>query len=40
MNDKKVAGGKLNLIMLDKNLNGFKTNKFDSKNLPKAFKLN
>ena len=40
MNDKKVIGGKLNLIMLDKNLNGFKTNKFDSKNLPKAFKLN
>lgn len=40
MNDKKVTGGKLNLIMLDKNLNGFKTNKFDSKNLPKAFKLN
>ena len=23
-NDKKVTGGKLNLIMLDKNLNGFK----------------
>lgn len=40
MNDKKVTGGKLNLIMLDKNLHGFKTNKFDSKNLPKAFKLN
>ena len=40
MNDKKVIGGKLNLIMLDENLNGFKTNKFDSKNLPKAFKLN
>jgi len=40
MNDKKVTQGKLNLIMLDKNLNGFKTNKFDSKNLPKAFKLN
>ena len=40
MNDKKVIGGKLNLIMLDKNLNGFKTNKFDSKNFPKAFKLN
>ncbi len=40
MNDKKVTGGKLNLILLDKNLNGFKTNKFDSKNLPKAFKLN
>ena len=40
MNDKKVTGGKLNLIMLDENLNGFKTNKFDSKNLPKAFKLN
>ena len=40
MNDKKVTRGKLNLIMLDKNLNGFKTNKFDSKNLPKAFKLN
>ena len=40
MNDKKVTAGKLNLIMLDRNLNGFKTNKFDSKNLPKAFKLN
>ena len=40
MNDKKVIGGELNLIMLDKNLNGFKTNKFDSKNFPKAFKLN
>jgi 3-dehydroquinate synthase len=40
MNDKKVTGGKLNLIMLDENLNGFKTNKFDLKNLPKAFKLN
>ena len=40
MNDKIVTGGKLNLIMLDKNLNGFKTNKLDSKNLPKAFKLN
>lgn len=40
MNDKKVTAGKLNLILLDKNLNGFKTNKFDSKNLPKAFKLN
>ena len=40
MNDKKVTGGKLNLIMLDKNLHGFKTNKFDSKNLSKAFKLN
>ena len=40
MNDKKVTGGKLNLILLDKNLIGFKTNKFDSKNLPKAFKLN
>ena len=40
MNDKKVTGGKLNLIMLDKNLKGFKTNRFDTKNLPKAFKLN
>ena len=40
MNDKKVTGGKLNLIMLDRNLNAFKTKKFDSKNLSKAFKLN
>ena len=37
MNDKKVADGKLNLIMIDKNYKAFKTNKFKTTNIKKAF---
>jgi 3-dehydroquinate synthase len=37
MNDKKVADGKLNLIMIDKNYKAFKTNKFKTDNIKKAF---
>ena len=37
MNDKKVADGKLNLIMIDKNYKAFKTNKFKITNIKKAF---
>ena len=39
MNDKKVADGKLNLIMIDKNYKAFKTNKFKTTNIKKAFNL-
>lgn len=38
-NDKKISGGKLNLILLDRNLEGYKTNKFNKLNLSKAFRL-
>ena len=38
MNDKKVSKGKLNLILLDKVGNAFKTNQFNNLNLSKAFK--
>ena len=37
MNDKKVADGKLNLIMINKNYKAFKTNKFQENNIKKAF---
>jgi len=37
MNDKKVADGKLNLIMIDNNYKAFKTNKFKTTNIKKAF---
>ena len=37
MNDKKVAKGKLNLILLNKIGSAFKTNKFKNLNLSKAF---
>ena len=39
MNDKKIADGKLNLIMIDENYKAFKTDKFDLKNVKKAFKV-
>ncbi len=34
--DKKVAGGKLNLILIDNKLNAFKTSNFDKKNIIKV----
>ena len=34
--DKKVAGGKLNLILIDNKLNAFKTPNFDRKNIIKV----
>ena len=37
MNDKKVALGKLNLILLKKIGSAFKTNSFKVSNLRKAF---
>ena len=40
MNDKKVSSGKLNLILLNSGLTGYKTDKFDPSNFSKAFKLN
>ena len=39
MNDKKVAKGKLNLILLKSVGAAFKTDKFKQINLSKAFKL-
>ena len=36
VSDKKVADGKLNLILIDKNFKAFKTNKFLNKNIQKA----
>ena len=39
MNDKKVAKGKLNLILLKSVGAAFKTDKFKQTNLSKAFKL-
>ena len=39
MNDKKVAKGKLNLILLKSIGAAFKTDKFKQTNLSKAFKL-
>ena len=38
MNDKKVANGKLNLILLNKIGSAFRTSKFENKNLSKSFK--
>ena len=40
MNDKKVSSGKLNLILLNSSLTGYKTDKFNPSNFSKAFKLN
>jgi 3-dehydroquinate synthetase len=40
MNDKKVSSGKLNLILLNSGLTGYKTDKFNPSNFSKAFKLN
>ena len=34
--DKKVSDGQLNLILIDKNFNAFKTSNFDNKNIIKA----
>ena len=34
--DKKVAGGKINLILIDKKFNAFKTSKFNHRNIVKA----
>jgi 3-dehydroquinate synthetase len=34
--DKKVSDGKLNLILINKSLNAFKTSKFNKKNILKA----
>ena len=36
LNGKKVQDGKLNLILIDKNFNAFKTSNFDKKNIKKA----
>ena len=36
-NDKKVADGKLNLILINKKLKGYKTNKFDQHNIKRAY---
>ncbi len=36
LSDKKVTNGKLNLILIDKNFNAFKTSKFNQKNIIKA----
>ena len=33
--DKKISNGKLNLVMIDKNFNGFLTSKYDEKNIKK-----
>ena len=35
--DKKVSDGQLNLILIDKNFNAFKTSNFSNKNIIKAF---
>ena len=37
-NDKKVADGKLNLILINQKFKAFKTNQFDQNNIRKAFK--
>ena len=37
MNDKKVADGLLNLVMINENYKAFKTNKFQVNNIKKAF---
>ena len=34
--DKKVSDGQLNLILIDKNFNAFKTSNFNNKNIIKA----
>ena len=34
--DKKISSGKLNLVMIDKNFNGFLTSKYDVKNIKKV----
>ena len=34
--DKKVSAGKLNLILINKNFNAFKTSNFNNKNIIKA----
>ena len=39
INDKKIADGKLNLIMIDENYKAFKTDKFNLNNVKKAFKV-
>ena len=36
-NDKKVADGKLNLILINEKFKAFKTSQFDQKNIKKAF---
>ena len=38
MNDKKVADGKLNLILINQKFKAFKTNMFNQNNIKKAFK--
>ena len=35
--DKKISKGKLNLVLINKQLNAFKTSKFDKKNVLRAF---
>ena len=35
--DKKISKGKLNLILINKQLKAFKTSKFDKKNVLRAF---
>jgi 3-dehydroquinate synthase len=37
LNDKKVSEGKLNLILINQNGSAFITNKYNSRNLKKAF---
>ena len=39
MNDKKVADGKLNLILINRKFKAFKTNMFNQNNIKKAFKI-
>jgi len=39
MNDKKVADGKLNLILINEKFKAFKTNMFNQNNIKKAFKI-
>ena len=36
-NDKKVADGKLNLILINEKFKAFKTSQFDQNNIKKAF---
>ena len=35
--DKKISKGKLNLVLINKQLNAFKTSKFDKKSVLRAF---
>ena len=37
LNDKKVSQGKLNLILINSSGKAFKTDKFNQRNLQKAF---